>query len=72
MPNLIRRSTSYELVTEVRLVLRGGIVLVEAVMTDSTRREEQTYVVVALSLIGIVVEPTHGDDLCKACRSGNE
>ena len=29
MPNLIRRSTSYELVTEVRLVLRGGIVLVD-------------------------------------------
>lgn len=36
MPNLIGRSTSYELVTEVRLVLRGGIVLVDPVTTDST------------------------------------
>jgi hypothetical protein len=67
--NLIGSGTRNELVTEVSLMLGGAMVLDQSRSApQSTLRQGQVYVIVRLSSIVLVVEPTHDDDLCKAWR----
>ena len=67
--NLIGRSTSNELMTDVRLVLGGFLVLDRLRSTPrSTHRKGQAHLVVSLSAIVVVAEPAHDDYICKVCR----
>ena len=69
-PNLIGSSTSNELMTEVRFVLGGGLVLEPELRSTSrnTHQKGQAHLVVSLSVVVAVVVPTHDDDICKVCR----
>ena len=62
-PNLIGRSTSNELVRDVRLVL-GAFLVLDPVAINSTCRKGQAYGIVRLSTVVVVTVPTHDDDLC--------
>ena len=71
--NLIGRSTGNEFVTDVTLVL-GSTLILNTVMINVRAMHIQIvtgdpYVVVILSTIVIVAEPTHDYDVCKACGS---
>jgi hypothetical protein len=68
--NLKGSSTSNELMTEVSLVLGGGLVL-DPVAINTTQHhitKGKAHVIVRLSVLVVVVEPTHDDDICKVCR----
>ena len=66
-PDLIGRSTSNELVREVRLVLWAVLVLDPQLRSTphSTRCKGQAYLIVSLRALVVVAVPTHDDDLCK-------
>jgi hypothetical protein len=57
--------------TEVRLVLGGGLVLDRRDQHHAAHINKglgQAYFIVSLSVLVIVAEPTHDDDVCKVCR----
>ena len=55
--------------TEVRFVLGGFLVLDRLRSTPrSTHRKGQAHLVVMLSVLVVIAEPTHDDDICKVSR----
>jgi hypothetical protein len=71
-PNLIGRSTSNELVTEVGLVLGALMVLQDPDAINTTQYtlrslEGQTYLTVSPSMLVVVAVPAHDDGSCKVC-----
>jgi len=56
--------------TEVRLVLGGGLVLDRRDQHHAAHiNKGQAHFIVSLSVLVIVAEPTHDDDdVCKVCR----
>jgi hypothetical protein len=67
--NLKGSSTSNELMSDVRFVLGGFLVLDRVRSTPrSTHRKGQAHFVVSRSVLVVFAEPTHDDDICKVGR----